>query len=618
MRRIPIVAVVLTACQADPSLAVEVRLHESFRDQVVATQLTIYQSETLDCDSIRFGETSDSDLLGAVVDEVELGDSAVLDDLSRLDEKLFVAYGKAADGTRLVAGCGSKGVVVDTDSLVIDTVPVAQVAVASGSIDRPFAQRQIRVYAADAAGAPLDQRALRWESVGPAGSFAPLGVAESEGLLCTRDGAAIVQPADPEVQGPVAARIFVDWADTGPVVVNGFVGNPPINVGLSQPGSPLDLTSEAQCVPRRRQFPGEVRSTVVCLGEPDASRDRKIIEISVELPVDPEGPQASLRELGTVTAPVGLVVAPSTGVTDALYVVHASGFFDGVDGTPDGVTADFCSDRGGTCHYAPTRLTIVPTCSDGPPLVWVELAVTGTTSTAIGSYLPNGSGFPGIEEQDSEIHLTAAGCVADITGEVRPTVAISTSQGSGSAGNAIIFPCGFATPGDAPCSVSWFGHPGVGYSSGDEPRLIGSQISLSGTNLMEWVLARTNSTDREQAYRLIDRRATATISPPRSIAAGHFDADASLDLVWSENLGDGLRLANRLQFAVDIEIDDERLTGLAPSPELTGPSWLVTTTDLDADGRDDVIGYSTQRAFVYLTGPAVAAAPITDNQTYCP
>lgn len=606
---VPIAA--LIGCQ-DPSLHVVVNLDPEFAEDVVRTQLLIYESPTLDCDAIRFGKATSDELAAALADEVMLESQRDLHNISRVDPKVLVAFGLADDGRRLVAGCANKDLVSGADHIAIDTEAMAQVSVDSGSIDSTFGEQKLRVYAADPRGDRLDQREVRWESYGVAGAFAPFGVAESEGELCIVDGVAVIQPADPTTAGPIAARVLVPWSDQPPALINGFVNTDPDTVELfGSTGS----RAEADCVRRRRMVDDTPRDTVVCLGPrygPQNTRD------VTEIVWDSQADVALRRNLGSVDDPLGLVSSPTTEGTDDLYVVHRTGLFDGLDGTANGFTADFCVDEGAGCTYSPSRLVTIPGCNAEPPTVAIEFDILSLTTTAIGFYTTRGVGGPP-HDQLLELHLSAAGCVADVTGTVRPVVGGSVAVGSGNL-NMIVFDCGFATANNAPCFVTWLGYPGIGFVDDTEVRVVGSQVGLRGIKIVEWVLARTTSDKPDLAYRLVERRRTDTASVPRSIAAGRFDADDAVDLVWAESLGDSESAINRLQVAVDIEVDGVRLTGLSrpPGTFLRDAAWQVMSADLDADGQDDIVGYSYRRAFVYRTGVPVSVMPPAGSQTTCP
>ncbi|MBP6837874.1 MAG: hypothetical protein KBG28_23725 [Kofleriaceae bacterium] len=595
-----------TGCD-DPSLRVEVIAPPDLdltATPISRTVVTAYQSPDLSCDALEFGEATAEALTAARVAEIELERADTLVGLARVDRKVVVARAFAADGQALAAGCGEHGEVVGDEVLTIAAEVVASVAIEStpATLSGPFAARRIVVDVDRPDGAALAGRELRWTAVGPDGSYASAGRRESllDGALTTAaDGRLTISPVDPTVFGPVAAQVRVAWADQASPLLAGFRENDADSATI--PVLNPDPASVPTCVRRRKGG----RPTLVCLSSAGAGGVRNAFALAVS------GSGLVLTTLpGAGTAFALSVAPPLLGDDDRVYAVLADGHWIGLDGTADGADADF--DRVGR---TPVRAVQVPACGGRSDLLIVEFALAGNRSafaaySLIGAEVPTRVGLvPGTD------HLLAAGCVT-LDDTLAWAVVTSTGDpGLGGGSNRVFIDCG-----EGLCSGDWVGGATAGFlaAPGGERRLVGSQVDIGGTVLVEWTLAASMAPAPPAlgAVVLRERRRTPTVTSAQALVTGHFDgADplgARVEDVAALLAVDGSR-GSRLQIALAPELAGQRLTGLTTPAAARG--LALYALDLDCDGTDDLVSVGDREVRLVRTGVTIGAAP---PPTQCP
>jgi hypothetical protein len=627
--KVAVVALVILAGCDDPSLRVEVIATEGFA--VATTTVTVYQSDTLTCRDIELGFAGTDTLSAAFVAEavLELGDELV--GVSRLEPKLFVAEARDADGRRLYAGCEARGEITGNEVVTISTFAIATTSINGDSVDKPFGQRQIRVAAIDANGRPIDERHVEWASYGVHGSFAGAGEMMSDPQLCTRRGAATIEPRDPETPGPIAAQVRVSWADATPPPLSGFIQDVAA-VSLDRGGA----RKAPACAVRREATGtgGAIEDRVYCLQSPLASDpdDRTL----VELDLGGNGQPFLGPVLGSYLSHHVLATDDDGDGRDDLYAVErvASGStrvqWTGVAGTADPASPPIDACAGIThpeCELTEVAQVVhVPGCGVGDGFVAINFSIDGNggMNAGVGAtpYVVVFTDLRGNQLPVSplaamadviRIDLLAGGCVAEATTEATVHQAfaarITTGDPVPSVSNLLIADCA-----GQPCTARWQGFGAVGFSRGAAPRLISSELDISGNVIVE-----SEVVIGQNGLLLIEKARTQTAAAARAITTGDIDLDGNEDLAWSQFLADDAGItANRVQIAVgrDGLPFAGRLTGI--SPVLTGAQAAILMAKIDDDDVPDLVTYSGEEAAVYRSGVTIEAGDAPGEETLCP
>jgi hypothetical protein len=597
---------------SDPSLRVEVIPAPGF-DPVTIT-VYVFQSDTLLCDDVEYGVATEDTLQTLLVASATIGTGETLDGVSRVEPKVIVALGVDANGSRVFAGCEQRGEITGDDVVTIETHAVARVTITGDALDKPFARRDIKVAAVDALGRPLDARSVRWRSDGVAGAFAPDEFAESSPNVCTERGVATIEPADPDLPGPIAALVRVSWADATPAPLSGFVENVTNQVDLREPGA-LARKPPA-CAVRRERDGADTVDHVYCLKRPpEAETERQLVELDIA------GNALALTPVGAPIAGDHLVATDmDADGSDELYVVQkiANAIrWTGVAGTADGATFVPCNVVTGACTFASIRrIVIVPSCGGAPGFAVLSFATAIDERDELvftdlrGAPLPvQPTSFGNVS-----IDLLAGGCVAEATSDGVPhqgvVARLAPIAGGGNTFNHLVAVCD-----GEPCTARWPGFGAVGFSSGARPRLLSSEVDITGNVVVESEIFVAGDGD----LALMEVARTPTTAPARAIASADVDGDGTEDLAWSQFLTDDTgATANRIQLAVGREglPFPGRLTGL--SPALPGSQALVLFARLDGDASPDLVTFSDEQASVYRSGVEVPHEAPAGDETHCP
>lgn len=589
----------VAACDGS-SLTIELFAPAGLTEPLTRTVVTAYASETLTCDAIAFGDVATGDLDASRIQEIDLAQTPTLADLPRLDRKLVVARGFIGDrgDVPATAGCAEVGEIAGATSVGIDGQLVASVALRGTIGNGTFAGRDIEVDADQPNGNALSGREVRWTTVGPIGAFGGanhLTSTQAGPPITTNDrGRAEVKPAESDVFGPMVARVTVAWADRTLPLVQGFMQGEPVSVPLDASGN--TASSPPVCV-RRRQLG---RPTVACLITGGATR--RVVELSLR------GANVQTRDLTKpgVEIAFSLTSAPAlVGETERLYALLSDGRWLGLDGTPDGNTADLCKMQQGNCTVHPVRSAVLPDCGGGASRVVIELARNGGRNQ-FETFSSTGIRVPGLATRvRDDLRIIGAGCVG--YGESLTEALVMTAADAFSGLTRAFVDCGRETA----CSAEWVGPSAVtfapGPSPGDLPRLVGAVSDITGPVIVEWTLAPDIGRNGAPTVVLRERRRTPAAASPIDIVAGQFDADQTIDLAWSLIAGDDPE-RGKLQFALAPETAGQRLTGLTRRLSMSPPLALVSV-DLDCDGRDDVVSISADAAHVVRTGIPITEPP---------
>jgi len=575
----------LAGC-SDPTLSVTVDLPDGYRSHVRSVALADYESDSLDCDAIAFGDVSPEELDGALATQVEAapGASAALTGVSRLDRKVLVARGLDDSGAEVVAGCATLGPIDGDTSVTIDTEPVAIATIEQGALDKPLDAQTVTVRVTDVLGATLGGRAVAWRVFGPKGE--PGGVpgdpscplAGVDGCATTAAGGNVVvaatQPAPP---GPALTQVRVEWAADQPPLVASF--RPP--------------AAASYCLKSLAAAPGSCTAYRAAGGNQVACLARRL------------GGTIEVRHYGWDGAGIAQV-GPTPAVADAFFLYAAPGQTtdqpiaittagDFVDATTGMVirTADF----GGK---TPVTAALVPGCGGADPLVVVELkAATGgaladfgifsTGGVALSSFLP-GSGA------GRDLELLGAGCVSDV-GSVATQyqmVVFSETRGDGS----VVTTAWAGCPQQGGCTPVWSAAGSIGFVTrpGGEARIASGQIGISGAIVTEWLIDPSAGPDKQ----LVSPITHDAISVPQEIASGDLDGDGDPDRLWLFESINPLRSSSRVQVELAADAAGTAITGV--SPELRPGASGVVVTRLDDDATDDVVLYSGDQVSFLLDG----------------
>ncbi len=215
------------ACGSDPTL--EIVVHHPTGSVIASTTITVYDSPTLTCDAVRFGDVDDTELAGLVVAQETLFANAPtqgnLDNIPRVDHKVIVGRGLDNDGSLATGGCIEQGEIDDSLTLTIDTVVAALASTATdpgSSLANPDLYG-IDITVTDINGAPIGGREVSWRVYGAAGTqpamagTSPVGSAgnpewDRSAPTCTGvDGLANLHPIPPNLTGGYEVRPRVAW-----------------------------------------------------------------------------------------------------------------------------------------------------------------------------------------------------------------------------------------------------------------------------------------------------------------------------------------------------------------------------------------------------------------------
>ena len=577
-------AAVLAACASDPTLHVEVKNPSGL--SIAKTVVSIYESSTLSCQAIEYGDVSDAELSGALVASetlVAMGPTqGSLDNLSRTDPKFVVARAYTAGGELAAAGCAEKDEVVGADSVTVQTEPAALVSIVPSTEDSGLA-----VSVADVTGKPIANRQVWWRVDAAVGAHPAMttGVTneidgamqdtawQADGPLCTDgSGTQTVHPIPPDIVGGYEIRVRVAWPAEP---IPGFSAVTHTQIGLTTFDAPAGI-DRVCALGRDATGPHEI-----CLQHPSLT-DPSIVAEDYAIAGD-----------GTVTAsqlPASFQVPPI-----ALYAAP--------DGSNTGVYAAFS--RGAPMEVFPATRTlpctgcsaltakfddvlVAPACGGSAAALLLHDASVNkilVMSVAGGALvdLPGEQQFKNMANI-ADLLLNSAGCATWLdpsTGvpTVEQVVVIDLAKKLGiPAATAAVFACGSSACG-APLPL-----PGaeVGFTGGTTPEIVVPSIDASGVVLTTDLLGTTGT--------LLETSRQPAASLPQTIVSGNFDKDTTPDLALDV---DTARVGALLGVDYAHLVDDQPLAALSPALHDTNGDPIAVTnltpTDLNGDGVDDLV-----------------------------
>jgi hypothetical protein len=570
--RLVVLLVVVAACGDDPSLHISVKhpTEQRIHDAIRSTVVTVYESDSLTCSEVEFGDRSEDELFALKVAEVEThdGDSTgSLDGISRLDHKVIVARGRGIEGELITAGCVEIDD-VESGPAVIETIPAATVTISEAG-----EMGGILVTTTDPFSRALTKRRVSWRTYGPAGTSANEqqytnvddGVWEPKSPSCTRDGEVTVHPQPPSVPAGFAVRLRVSWSATKIPLFTRFNKYET----LSQLFSP----DPARAIVRRCALrkTASAPASIVCL----ANRNNAI--------------EIRLSGGGLVTQPASVssavaVVSVQNGDQRDVYAIDDLGNWTALFGSTPVNTGTipnpWCP---GTCTAdetpTPLDVLIVPACGSSPGglLARVERGTTTPTSEVLISPLRGGPAT--LSATDGP--LASAGCLTELQADgsslIRQAVVFGELE-TPPMPSFVTFPCSGAPT--MRCTIPI--NDGAAFVPGDEPRMMISAFDATGTVLSSVVARPNESMTRDN---LIERTRQPAAAPPQEIVFGQFDTDTELDAFWYFAPPFG-RNSTNIQVAYAREVDNVPLTAL---DRFDGIITEAYAANLDNDERDEIL-----------------------------
>lgn len=565
------------ACGDDLSVVVDV----THPGPVAKTVISVYESESVDCTKIEFGDL-DAGALGSalVAEEIHgpMGElvSGDLDGISRTEDKAIVARGYDDLGGLLSAGCEMKGVVHGRDRVEIATVPAMVVSVVTRAAE-PYT---ITVLAAKPDGGFLNKREVSWQVYAPTGTtpLAPelattVGTSEWQpprGSCTSANGLAKIHPVPPSLIGGFATRIRASWAaNTLPLetaLSKADVSNP---IALRPPATAKHLCATKLSGATRR---------LVCLDTQPVSGN----PVAREFTVSVGGGRGTVTQSGVQvlsSAPLGVFSKPgaTTGDLD-VFVIDTAG-----QQTPAFSTATASATSCGGCTVS--DFLFAPGCGALDPariVLQTGPASLGVMPAQGGSVVPL-SMFA--DTVATAITLRNAGCVnlqsPQSTKIDRQVVVLDVTGSDGS-----VVTRGFYDCDTLGCNKLFLpvAEAGVGFatSTTGEHRLVGASIDATGLVMSSWVIRATLDTAARIDI-LLERDRVPAAQLPSSIVSGKLDDDTGYDLVWNIQANRG----TTLELAYSRMAGDQRLEVVAPLTMFKSSQLLLD--DLSGDTHPELV-----------------------------
>lgn len=612
--RLWVLAVAIAACSSDPTLHVEVKNPDGLA--IAKTIVTVYESSTLDCEAIEYGDASDVELQAAQVASETLTANAApagnLDNLSRTDPKLVVARAYRSDGVLLAAGCSEKDEVVGDDSVTVTTEPAAVASVRLADTSLTTDRYGVAVDTFDVNGVAIDGRQVWWRVWGPSGTKpyqqGSLTTPAIDGVQqdsvwqppspsCSQDGTATIHPMPPDMVSGYAIQTRVAWATAQPPLITGITTIDLAATPLTTPPG----SSKFCALGRDATGPA-----IVCLESGGANVNAYRITSGGNLSQEPEMTFATPKPFAVFSLPDG-------SGTD-VYAVMPSGAPVRVFG-PGTAQALPCT---GCNLLSFDDVLVAPSCAMGQsPLVLLHdptgvgsgtnkqhvLAVDAVTGAVSAIALP------------VDLALNSAGCASELDANGQPTTtqvialdAAALGVSSGASGSVALSGCTSGGPNLLTCkstSLPTAGAP-LGFTTGMVPEMIVPDIDATGVVLSTAVLGSDG--------RLLELSRQPAAGVPHLIVSGKFDNDGATDLAFDIQGQHGVNLFDLTYARL---VDGQPLAAIAPLRSAATKVGLVMsdlfTADLDGNGTDDLVfvGHPTADPLAFGLSVVLLGVPET-------
>ncbi len=600
--RLAVVGVLaVAACADDPTLRVDVE-HEV---PVERTTISVYESDSLTCERIEFGDLDEDELDATRVALLTIDASGTrtgsLADLSRTDRKMIVARGYIGEGL-VTAGCTAHDEIVGNDRAKVETVRASSASLGQLSLDAPD-PFSLQVSLRDASGAALASNPLSWRVYGPYGSVPAMstpapqnddvsGVWHLAKPTCTNgNGVLRIHPVPPSTVGGFAIQVRASWPIETPPLISGFTRiDPAVHPMIQVPGlaHPCAVRRGTESTPRLLCAELDVvGSSNIVLREYTVSvtaGDVQLTKVADNLPVTDDVialygvDRGALRDVYAIDK-FGRIIGlrnPSVQVTNG----SPQRFFANESAT-DAVLMPAC----GT-NLPRLLLRTVTVVQIAPPMVMNKLVVMNEA---------NGSGGPattfhGVSSAIlGSISIRAAGCVAELTPKGEPTLRHAAvidqpvrATMTGRLLRSVVFDCILGPDADG-CVVDL---PIVTAGAGFTPDgfLAGANLDATGVVISKFAVLPDPS-----GYRRVEFGRVAAASIPKHVVYGDFDGDGKDDAFWDiENLD---RSASAFQVTYAQLAGAVPLSALSQAQGYTVDELFID--DVTGDGKDDVIMIGT-------------------------
>ncbi|MGE0549828.1 MAG: hypothetical protein AB7O24_18325 [Kofleriaceae bacterium] len=602
---------VLCAAACGDSLSLRVVVDHPDGVTVATTVVAVYESDTLHCEQIEYGDLAEDELDAALVAEQTIdaqgGSTGSLYQLSRVDTKLIVARGFDASSVAVSAGCVGKAVIAGDETVTIATV---RTAVASlGVFDQmgpdPLG---LTVTLTDVAGESLAANRVSWRVYAPVGAVASsspsmLTTGDAEWQLatptCTNDNGVVrLHPVPPSTISGFAIQVRPSWPVALPPLLTTFTK-------IETTPHPMDpvnvLPSVKTAHPCAIRIAGATQR-LVCIEDLGTSIVARDYQVTVA------AGSASLQQIGgdqTLDPDAFTVYSIEHGANRDVYALTKSARVIGLFAPSVAPTSSMQHLPAPTA----TEATLIPACAadDQPKLV---IRVEGIPR-ALRVMDPLGGtpvDYHGVSTDTAQpLSVRASGCLTELDpggiARVRQAAIVDISMSSTRSVMRAYFECDALL--QTKCHVDLpFPGTGAAFTLGSEPRIAGVFLDASGVVISQWVALPDATND----YRLVERDRVAAASLPSHIAYGQFDGDGLADGFWD--------IASLDRRSSTLQISYARLIGNQPLSALSGRQTIavddLVVGDVTGDGNDDIVlvGSTTTDAGVRIDGVVVIPAQV--------
>ncbi|MFO0722892.1 MAG: hypothetical protein U1E65_03845 [Myxococcota bacterium] len=560
-------ALLLLAGCSRTELGLSFGIGTAYRSQVTTVDLRVVEppvAEPFTCDDIAYANV-DSDVVrlatvfeisGSAQDRISIGE------VDRVKPKLFWADGKDMSGTTLVTGCAEVGEITSSLTVEIAAEPIAVVAV---SDPKPLIFQQgmtgatpsVSLIANDRLNNPIADVSALWKVTG-AGDMGSSSEAKAQ-----PDGRIVIAPPAPPRPGPFVLAIRVRWASTPVIFISGAV---------TPSKETIQLMGRASTYVTGRIGPQKepgIAALVVVNGE-----DR--VQIAYR-----SGGSFVYRTSDRLSSGSALGMIDMHGnAPDRLIAVSATDWNEiGSDGLLTRRAAYASPDILGIA--SPTGVYAAGDCAaTDAPLI----AVSYDSPVVVGIFDANGSRQRAHFLDNVGEDITASGCVGSSDAHTLRTYVLGK-------GSIPLLTVAQTNGGSDYHAGGWIAlSSGIGFSGGQSPLLLGTQIN--GNDLVI-ARARLKLGMKMTADELVvDNLGTDGLPfpyQPMVTAAGEIDGDGKLDVVsLLAAAQQGMPDLHQLWAILGLENDHRRVAGpMIPSISLADPTLIIG--DLDGDNISDVI-----------------------------
>ena len=368
----------------------------------------------------------------------------------------------------------------------------------------------------------------------------------------------------PNAVSGYAVQMRVAWATSSPPIFTNLAN---ADFGLTVVTPPAD--AKKYCALRR----SGTTQRLVCYDSTFTATDYAIAV---------SAGKASLVAMTTASVPATTIalISETVGTDLDVYAIDDNGDLHALFGAP-AATNMLAGAKCAVAHCVDDAIA-VPTCSATPAKVLIH-GGAGVVRTLSATGDLQGT----ITTGALYARLDNAGCVTQLSDQGAPTLVQAASIFTGSTPAELLTPnvelvgCG-ATACEVIPDTTLVRGAGVGFTTGDEPRMIIASIDATGVVLVEVVLASTSGT--------IERARMPAASLPDRVVTGQFDTDHQADVMWDI----ASKLGVNFEVAYARQVNAESLEALSAA-QVTGSPVVtdILAGDLNGDALDDLVVLET-------------------------